>query len=413
MMHLPAKHVRNEMLSLQQLIRACLSTGAGAELEPTLVVKTKSLSLKYLLKSSKIRFLVGRTHRQNLIYGILVDDDPGSPISLWSLVERNDELEAVRRIVAGEQFMLAMFNEAVVNICGGLLTLRGCVKEIKELFQNVKLAAESESETMEGEVSQLLDDWHASGAGLTVLTSEGNHDWGPNQCSYITNQLETSRLDLLHSNEGGQQEQLAAWITDVLHPRGVFQNPIARENIPRELCDLLFTHQFGTILFESKALSILSRADLPTRDKLQSVVAKHIQKALRQLAGACKNLKTGIPVLTSDGREIRIQRELPPHCVVIIPDLTLLSGTEIIVLAEIADFVAKTKAFVNILDPSQLFSLMMDSNNLAHRGQTTTPLMAFDCLLIQRFDSVIQKRDPAVITLCRFETPEVGSPSPK
>ena len=68
-----------------------------------------------------------------------------------------------------------------------------------------------------------------------------------------------------------------------------------------------------------------------------------------------------------------------------------------------ANFAVRTKAFVNVVDPSQLFSLMMDSNNISHRHQATTPLMAFDYLLIRRSDSVLQSRDPGVVTLCRFD----------
>ena len=299
--------------------------------------------------------------------------------------------------------MLAMFNEAVVNTCGGILTVYGPKEKIKALLANVKLAAPRESEKAEPEVSARLEEWKATGEGLLLFSSDGKHDWGPNQSFYITNQLQTSELDLRHSNEGGQQEQLAAWITDSLDIKGVFQNPVANENTPRELCDLLLTHEFGTILFESKALSILSRTVIPARDKLRDDAAKHIKKALRQLSGACKNLATGTVVLTKKGEKIEVRRELPLHCVVIVPDQSLLHGLETNVFVELASFASKTRAFVNIIDPSQLFSLMMDSNNLSSRSRSTTPLMAFDYLLIRRFESVIQSRDPSVITLCRFE----------
>jgi hypothetical protein len=349
--------------------------------------------------------LFGHTRERNLVYGILIDDDPGSPVTLWSLVERKDELEAVKRITTGEKFMLAMFNEAIVNVCGGLVVLSGSREELKELFQNTKLAGPGESEDAEPDVSASVDRWHSSGAGLTVLSSVGDLEWGPNENVYITNQLQTSRLDFRHTDEGRQQEELATWITDSLHLNGVFQNPVARENTARELCDLLLTHQFGAVLFESKALSILSRSDLPARKELRGIVTKHIGKALRQLAGACRNVRIGTPILARSGEEIPVERQAPPNCVVIIPDLTLLDGAEGSVFADISDFATTTKAFVNILDPSQLFTMMMDSNNLSHRGQMTTPLMAFDYLLIRRFESVIESHDPGVITLCRFSPP--------
>lgn len=401
MIHLPAKHVWDEMMSLQQLTRASMASIGGGEQQPTLVVKTKSLALKYLLRTSQIRFLVGHTREKHLIYGICIDDDPKTPFLLWSAAERQDEIEAVERISRSENFMLAMFNEAVVNICSGLLTLRNSEDDVKGLFDNLTVAHKDKFESNESEIDALFEKLHSKGTGFHVFSSEGQPQWGPNECFYVTNQLHTSKLDLVHADEGGQQEQLAAWITDSLHVGGVHQNPNVQENTPRELCDLLLTHQFGTVMFESKALAILSRPDLPMRGKLSSMVKKHIEKALRQLTGACKNLRTGTPILTRDGKEIKIEREQPPHCVVIIPDLTLLNYNDEL-FVELGTFANKTKAFVNILDPSQLFSLMMDSNNMSSRGKMTTPMMAFDYLLIERFKSVIKTGDPGVVTLCRF-----------
>jgi hypothetical protein len=403
MIHLAAKHILDEMMSLQQLARVCVSRVSADSTEPTLVIKTKSLLLKYLLKSPHVQFVFGQLDNGSLMYGVLVDDDSQSPLGLWSLVEREDELQALIRIIKGERFMLAMFNEAVANICSGLVKLRGGAHELANVRRAVNLASPGDFETAEAEVTTLLESWHANGTGLRVLTSDGVHEWGPNKCLYITTQLQTSELDLLHSDEGRQQEEIAAWITDSLQPSGVFQNPTAQEGTPRELCDLLLTHAFSTILFESKALSILSAQALPKRTKLRNLVAKHIEKALRQLSGASRNLKSGVRITDTDGVEINVERGQPPHCVVIIPDLTLLNGIEPTILKDIAEFGKKTGAFLNILDPSQLFSMMMDSNNVSHRQQNITPLMAFDYLLLRRFKSTLDSNDPGVITLCRFE----------
>src|SRR3954471_15323296 len=110
MIHLAAKHILDEMMSLQQLARVCVSRVSADSTEPTLVIKTKSLLLKYLLKSPHVQFVFGQLDNGSLMYGVLVDDDSQSPLGLWSLVEREDELQALIRIIKGERFMLAMFN---------------------------------------------------------------------------------------------------------------------------------------------------------------------------------------------------------------------------------------------------------------------------------------------------------------
>src|SRR5262249_31404424 len=157
-----------------------------------------SLALKYLLKSSRIHFLVGRTLDRNLIYGIFVDDDFAAPLGMWSLVERPDELQAVAKIIGGQPFMLAMFNEAVVNVCSGILELAIESTRADAFIENVKLATFGESESKEAEVDLMFDAWHAGSTGtFAMLETRGNHAWGANQSFYITNQLQRSELHLL------------------------------------------------------------------------------------------------------------------------------------------------------------------------------------------------------------------------
>jgi hypothetical protein len=100
------------------------------------------------------------------------------------------------------------------------------------------------------------------------------HDWQPVHRHFITFNHAASMVDISDRDEGQQQETLALWLTDSLHPFSVHQNPqIPKGKATRKLTDILLTHAIGSILIESKTLSILRRDRLPDRAKLKHDVA--------------------------------------------------------------------------------------------------------------------------------------------
>lgn len=202
---------------------------------------------------------------------------------------------------------------------------------------------------------------------------------------------------MITGEEGDQQETIAEWVIDVLEGLGAVRNPSVHEQrSPRELSDLLLHHEYGCILLESKTLSILGRKDLPDRSTLTRNLLKHLKKATSQMAGACANIRRGLLITDKAGNEVHVTRDQPIHCVVLIPELSLLSECEGLVKDLTHSLLKKSPAFFNILDINELHNLAYNAASLASRSERVTRMMAFDGLLMERFKVTLCQRNPYV-----------------
>ena len=148
-------------------------------------------------------------------------------------------------------------------------------------------------------------------------------------------------------------------------------------------------------MIESKTLSIFSRKQLPDRAKLKRDVAVHINKAFNQLRGAIRKLKAGITVTSPTGGPIEVERENPVHAIVLIPELDLVENHDAYGIEFMNDFMQATGGLAHLLDIAELLRIVQAAEMIAERGQTTTPMMAFDYYLMER-----AKRAAHVGTLC-------------
>lgn len=205
-----------------------------------------------------------------------------------------------------------------------------------------------------------------------------------------------SPINLFSKDEGGQQEQLAVWLTDSLHPLGVHHSPqIPKGSGKRELTDILLSHQYGAFLIESKALAVFSRETLPNRTKLAKDVSQHVEKAVRQLRGSIRRLKEGVPVTSRSESLIQVERSEPIHAIVLIPEFDLIEDHNRYGPEFIAGFMEATGGFIHLLDIAELLRVVQAAEILSRGSQKITPLMAFDYYLMERAE---RTRDAG--TLC-------------
>ncbi|MFC3677041.1 hypothetical protein [Ferrovibrio xuzhouensis] len=242
-----------------------------------------------------------------------------------------------------------------------------------------------------------------SSENLFISDIPNTTDWKPLKNHYITSHATSSLIDLFDQDEGGQQEQIGIWLTDNLHPRGVFHSPkIPDGKKLRELTDILFSHEYGSILIESKAISLTTRASLPNRSKLARDVSSHIAKAAKQLRGGIRQLKQNTLVFNDAGIALDIERTKPMHGIILIPDLDLVENRALYGTRFITDFMSATGSFIHILDTSELLRIVQAAEMIAARGKTTTPMMAFDYYLVERARKSAEAETLCIEVLLRF-----------
>lgn len=315
-------------------------------------------------------------------------------------------------MVRGESLVSFLFNELAVNVAWNDMPTLGALDRLAMWGDSAALGRVDHA-VMRATVGPMIDRLHQSGVTddeWLVLEVGGRSDWKAVQSHFITAGASASLIDLFDGDEGNQQEQLGVWLTDNLLPFGVHHSPqIPKGAGTRELIDILLSHEFGAVLIESKTLSVIARERLPDRAKLTRDVAAHIGKAFDQLRGAIRKLKSGVPVTSSTGVLIEVERENPVHAIVLIPELDLVEDHHAYGIEFMTDFMRATGGFAHLLDIAELLRIVQAAEMIAARGQTTTPMMAFDYYLIERAKTAAEAGKLCIQVLLRFADDDATS----
>lgn len=310
---------------------------------------------------------------------------------LWSVVESEAEVRALQALISDEPSPIFLFNELALNVAWSTVKA-SFPSDVNGWIRNATLG-KVDYTTITEEADDLLE---RAFKGTTtpdeLLSTEivSIEEWHAVFNHFITSHGCNSPVDLFSRDEGGQQEKLAVWLTDSLHPRGVHHSPqIPKGNGTREFTDILLSHEYGALLIESKALTVFNRDTLPDRTKLAKDVSQHVEKAVRQLRGSIRRLKDGAPVTTRAGSSIDVERSKPAHAVILIPEFDLIEKQENYGLAFIAEFMEATGGFIHLLDLAELLRVVQAAEMISRGSEKVTPLMALDYYLIERAERTL------------------------
>lgn len=404
-MHILSAHNRSEFLATPQMVRFDYVRGKD-EFEPTLLIKGDSLVLKYLTRGTRLQLLIALVRGDRLLYGLIVHDDPTSPGIIWSVLEREEERQALLGLAIGKPLQIFLFNELAINLAWTEMSVVLTSSRLGSLAAYAGLGKFDHSD-MSRTVDDLFTrarDGETSDPTFLYVDLPTIPHWNPVRNSLITNHAGVSELDLFDRDEGRQQEKLVIWLADNLHPIAAIDQPqIMKGGRFRELTDILLSYSGGTFIFESKALALLNRPELPDRAKLTKNVLANIVKAFKQLKGAARQIQDGTRVYDREGGEHEVERTQPIHSIILVPDLRLLPndfGFEMLV-----EFMNTTRGYLHILDPSELLRIVQVAEELVRRSesQTITPMMALDSRLIERAKTCAEAKSLNVEILTRFE----------
>ena len=400
-MHWLSAQNRDEFLATPQLIRLDYVSGQKGH-EPTLLVKGSTLLLKYVVLGAPAQLAFALSGAR-LLCALRVCDDGDQAVVLWSVVESEQELNSVRGLAIGQPLVAFLFNELALNVAWNDFSVLRAPERLAKLIERAILG-KVDYQVMERKVGPLLDQLVEGSGQWVTFQVGGRSDWKPVKNHFITAGLSNSLIDLFDNNEGNQQEQLGVWLTDNLLNSGVYHSPqIPKGAGTRELTDILLSYEFGSILIESKTLSVFLRERMPERAKLKRDISVHIKKAFDQLRGAIRSLRSGVSVTSPKGTTLTVEREKPAHAIVLVPDLDLVEDRAAYGRDFIKNFIEKTGSFPHLLDISELLRIVQAAEMIAERGEKTTPIMAFDCYLIERLKKAMDEETLCIEVLLRFD----------
>ncbi len=398
-----SSHNRSEFLACPQLIRFDYAKGRD-NFEPTLLIKASTVLLKYVVLGARMQLGFALCDGR-LLYALKVFDDGDKGGILWSIVERDEELNGIRGLVRCEPFAAFLFNELAVNVAWNDMPTLGEFDRLAVWADNAGLGSVDHT-VMKAKVGPMIDRFQHSEASddeWLVLEVGGNSDWKAVRNHFFTTSASSSLVNLFDNDEGDQQEQLGVWLLDNLQPSGCYHSPqIPKGKGTRELTDILLSYEFGAVLVESKTLAVLTRERLPDRAKLKSDVTGHINKAFNQLRGAMRKLKADVPVTNVKGKSLDVERGNPAHAIVLIPDLDLVEDRSVYGIDFMQDFTGATGGFAHLLDISELLRIVQAAEIIAAHGTTTTPMMAFDYYLMERVKKALDADTLCIEVLLRL-----------
>ncbi|MGR6331445.1 hypothetical protein ACU5AX_20480 [Sphingomonas sp. XXL09] len=404
-MHILSAHNRSEFLATPQLVRFDFASGRNG-FEPTLLVKADVVVLKYLTRGVRLQLMIAQTYGDRLIYSLIVHDDPTSPGIIWSVLEREEERQALLGLAEGKPLQVFLFNELAINVAWAEMEVAVAGNRLGSLSAYAGLGKFDHSGVVArvDDIYTALRDGKVADPTMLLIDLPAVPEWHQVRNSLITSRSGVSEMNLFDLDEGRQQEKLVIWLADNLHPDVIIDQPqIMKSGRFRELTDILLGYSGGTFIFESKALKLFNRPELPDRTKLSKNVLASIKKGLKQLKGAARQIRDGATIYDLDGREQEVERTQPIHAIILVPDLRLLPpkfGFDMMV-----EFVKATRGYLHILDPSELLRIVQIVEGLVRRSesQTITPMMALDSRFIERAETCVEAQSLNVEIITRFE----------
>jgi hypothetical protein len=384
-MHLPNHDNYQELLATPSLVRFTHAIEDG-KLQPTLLIKAHSLLLKYILQGVRLQVKFFNLSNGMTCYALFVQDDPPHSVALWSIVGSKNEEDSLRDLASRRQCTVYLFNELCVNCAWSIAKINVVSGKLPDVFaQNNSSRGTTEADGKE--VSRILDSLHLDTAESEFsFLLEALGEWAPLGNTFVLNGRQTASLDLLNDNEGTHQEEIAMALVGDLAISGAFIRTVLKEpSGEKEFADVLLTYTNGTIIIESKCLSVFdNRSALPPRSKLEKNLQKSARRAIKQLSTATRKLREGVEVYSASGELLKIERKQPVHAIVLVPELDLLQKIEEPLLIEVTRFMETQKGFLHILDTIQLFRMVQAAEMIASGSSRTTKVMAFDYYLIER-----------------------------
>ena len=177
---------------------------------------------------------------------------------------------------------------------------------------------------------------------------------------------ERGQLALGTQDDGLSVEAVAWFSLDSVFPGGLLRNPIVEEGngAERELTDVLAFYQYGHFLIEAKALSESGEGFRRSHQRKILTAQKHTRKAISQLVGASKAIRSGRTIKSESGAKVNFDRDKPPHCIVLLAELQHEGDWNDIVQL-MAEGMDVTGGFFHVLDLRELILLLKGSNGKA------------------------------------------------
>lgn len=192
---------------------------------------------------------------------------------------------------------------------------------------------------------------------------------------------ENNKIIADDSNEGETFER-QAWVSlESLFDAQIYRNPkVPHRKGMRELTDVFAFSDYGLFLIETKSLGILSAQYEKAMEKKVKGLQQQIHKGIDQLVAAVKKLAERVAVFDTKDNEIHFNRELLPHCILLVSELLPFGEWKEIEIKMMVAMV-ENNIYLHVMDLREF---------MRHIGMARGDKDRLDFLLIERCKSFVE-----------------------
>lgn len=329
-----------------------------------LIIKVPTHTAKAVFKGKSISLYIKSLNlfsRNILFSGVSIDDFDSNPIELFGINQFKEEIKIIRDVFKSESLNVDIFNELGICVLTGIAKISDLTR--KYVFEELDKNAIDNEDFI---VAPYLDffekkilsknDIQKVKLNLEKIQIINNHFIGAN----------ISHFSLDNINEGSALELEVLAALDGIFKEKIYHSPyFINGTLKKELTDLFAISEYGVFIFETKCMAILQLEKENSVERRVANVQKQIKKALKQVSGVCRNIKNNKIFNKETGEEIIFNRNLIPHCVIIIDELLPFGEWEHILL-EVMETMLKDKSYINILDVIEFMKLVKASASRPH-----------------------------------------------
>ena len=183
------------------------------------------------------------------------------------------------------------------------------------------------------------------------------------QSSRFVTPKKSAELIVIDEKDEGEILERTIWASlESVFPLKLYRSPQVKiGEKTRELTDVFSFYTYGCFFIEAKDLSVINAGYGRDSMRRTAGVQKQVKKAIKQLIGASKAFQHGETIFDVEGHELDIDRNQPPHCIVLITELMHYGDWKDIEI-ELVEAMQQTGAFFHLLDLRELIALLKGSS---------------------------------------------------
>jgi hypothetical protein len=325
-----------------------------------ILVKAPTTSIKAVYKGCRVEFLFGKDNHPDRTYfhtGITVFDNQANGLNVVGVHRFEEEHEALFKIMQEDKSHVEFYNELGVCFLHGYVSfdhndkqkVLNFLGDIQHLYSgDLDNKASSSLDSFEYSLdtarsfpnANIIDTLKINGKFSDLIPMK-NHFIGSH---------EVNTIHINDTDEGGSFEKQIWVLFDNLFHYNLYKNPeVILKGKKRELTDILAFHDLGIFLIETKAMAVVTLEGEQTIERKTTNVQKQISKAIDQLVGAKKVLEIELPIYDTKGDEIKFNKRIVPHCVVLVNELVPFGNWRDIE-QRIEQAILKENIFLNVFE---------------------------------------------------------------